>query len=135
LPCCAFAAAIVAQLLVGLGVVKRVLFGADEASTSRNPVVEWRLEPVSARRVGPPATSSARLLGRWSLRGLAFAAAIEAAIVLGVAYGLLEHAGHGAAHSPHAHHADVGHETASIDNGTLNHTQSASTSGVSKSHD
>ena len=98
-------------------------------------MVEWRLEPVSARRVGPPATSSARLLGRWSLRGLAFAAAIEAAIVLGVAYGLLEHAGHGAAHSPHDHHADVGHETASIDNGTLNHTQSASTSGVSKSHD
>jgi hypothetical protein len=113
-------------------VVKRVFFGADEASASRNPAVEWRLRPVSARLVEPPAPSSVRLLGRWSLRGLAFAAAIEAAIVLGVAYGLLEHAGHGAAH---ARHAGAGHETTGIDHGTLDHAPSASSSGVSTSHD
>jgi hypothetical protein len=135
LPCCAFAAAIVAQLLVGLRVVRRALFGADAASASRNLAVEWRLEPVSARLVEPPASSSTRLFGRWSLRGLAFAAAIEAAIVLGVAYGLLEHAGHRTAHSAHARHADVGDETTGIDHGMLHRAQSASSSGASTSHD
>jgi hypothetical protein len=134
LPCCAFAAAIVAQLLVGLRVVKRVFFGADEASASRNPAVEWRLQPVSARLVEPPAPSSARLFGRWSLRGLAFVAAIEAAIVIGVAYGLLEHAGHGE-HSSHARHATIGHETTGVDHGTLDHAPSASSSRVSTSRD
>src|SRR6185312_11708216 len=69
LPCCAFAAVIVAQLLFGVRVVKRALFGADEASAARNPAVEWRLEPASARRIDPLA-SSVRPLGRWSLRGL-----------------------------------------------------------------
>ena len=132
MPCCAFAAAIVAQLLVGVRVVKRLFFGADEASASRNPAVEWRLQPVSARLVEPPAPSSVRLFGRWSIRGLAFAAALETAIVLGVAYGLLEHAGHGTAHS---RHAEAGHETIGIDRGTLDHTPSGSGSSVSSSHD
>jgi len=135
LPCCAFAAAIIAQLLFGVRVVKRVFFGADEASASRNPAVEWRLQSVAARLVEPPAPSPARLFGRWSLRGLAFAAAIEAAIVLGVAYGMLEHAGHGTAHSAQAHQADVVHETAGIDHATLDPVPSASGSGVSSSHD
>jgi hypothetical protein len=66
---------------------------------------------------------------------LAFAAAIEAAIVLGVAYGLLEHAGHRTAHSAHARHAEVGHETAGIDHGTLDRAPSASSSSASTSHD
>jgi len=135
LPCCAFAAAIIAQLLVGLRVVKRTLFGAGDASAARNPAVEWRLEPASVRRVEPPPSSSGWVLGRWSFRGLAFAAAIEAAIVLGVAYGLWEHAGHSAAHSSHVRHAEVGRETTGNDHGTLDRSPSASSSGVSTSHD
>ena len=134
LPCCAFAAVIIAQLLVGVRVVKRALFGADDASAATNRAVEWRLEPATARRIDPPA-SSVRFLGRWSLRGLAVAAAIEAAIVLGVAYGLWEHAGHGAAHFAHARHVGVGHETSGVDHGTLDRAQSASSSGVSTPHD
>ncbi len=115
-------------------VVKRALFGADEASVGRNRAVEWRLEPASARRIDPPA-SSVRLLGRWSLRGLAVAAAIEAAIVLGVAYGLWEHAGHVAGHFAHARHVGVGHETSGVGNGTLDRAQSGSSSGVSTPND
>jgi hypothetical protein len=66
---------------------------------------------------------------------LAFAAALEAAIVLGVAYGLLEHAGHRTAHSAHARHAEVGDETTRIDYGTPDPAPSASSSGASKSRD
>ncbi len=134
MPCCAFAAVIVAQLLVALRVVKRALFGADEGSEARNLAVEWRLEPASARRV-EPTRSSIRLLGRWSLRGLAVAAAIEAAIVLGVAYGLWGHAGHVAAHFAHAGHGEVDQRTSGVDHGTLDRVQSASSSGASTSHD
>ena len=114
--------------------MKRALFGADEASAARNSAVEWRLEPASARRIDPLA-SSVRPLGRWSLRGLAVAAAIEAAIVLGVAYGLWEHGGHVAAHFAHTRHVGMGHETAGVDHGTLDHLQSASSSGVPAPHD
>jgi hypothetical protein len=135
LPCCAFAAAIIAQLLVGIRIVKRALIGADETSAVRNPVVEWRLEPASARRVEPPASSSVRLLGRWPLRGLAFAVAIEAAIVLGVAYGLWGHVGHVAAHFAHARHVEVGQQNSGVDDGRLDRSPSASTSGISASHD
>jgi hypothetical protein len=133
LPCCAFAAVIVAQLLVALRVVKRALFGADEESEARNLAVEWRLGPAFARRV-EPGRSSIRLLGRWSLRGLAVAAAIEAAIVLGVAYGLWGHAGHVAAHFAHAGH-EADRQISAVDHEKLDRVQSASSSGVPTSHD
>ena len=132
MPCCAFAAVIVAQLLFGVRFVKRALFGADEASEARNPVVEWRLEPASARDIDPP-VSSVRFLGRWSLRGLAVAAAVEAAIVVAVAYGFWGHAGHVAAHFAQAGHG-VGHEVSGVDHAMLDRVQSASSS-VSVPHD
>jgi len=96
--------------------------------------VEWRLEPASARGIDPPGTS-VRPLGGWSLRGLAVAAAIEAAIVVGVAYGLWGHAGHVAGHFAHARHVEVGHEVSGVGRATLDRVQSASSSAVSVPQD
>ena len=107
MPCCAFAACIVAQLFLGVRAIKCAIFGrvAGE-STARNLAVEWRLDsvaPVSLDLAPPPA---GWLLGGRSLRGLALAAALEVVIVLGAIYGVVEHLGHGAGHSGHAHRAE-----------------------------
>jgi hypothetical protein len=99
LPCCAFAACIVAQLLIALGAVRRTLFGAEADSAQRNPAVEWRLEPATARRLDPPPSRLPWVFSRWSFRSLAFAAALEVVIVLGAIYGFLEHVGHGVQHA------------------------------------
>lgn len=105
MPCCAFAAFIVGQILVGLNAAKRFLFGASaDAEVRANPATEWSLSG------GAPVPSSAakpaiRLHGtRW----FAVAAVIETALVLGGAYGL---------HAHFAHHAAAHHQAASLHKG------------------
>jgi hypothetical protein len=103
MPCCAFAAIIVAQLLVGVRAVKRALFGgADQGLEMRNPAVEWRLGPSGAMPLAVARRSSGRLWGRRSLRGFALAAALELMIAVGAIYGLATHLGHHSGHSGHA---------------------------------
>jgi len=76
MPCCAFAACIVAQLLLGIRAVKRALLGGDSGEeTARNLAVEWRLDSAPSDVV-----VDRRFFGRLSLRGLAVAAAFELAI-------------------------------------------------------
>jgi len=107
MPCCAFAAIIVAQLLVGARAVKRALFGgADEGLEMRNPVVEWRLSPAGVMPLAVAPRSPGRLWGRRSLRGFALAAALELMIAVGAIYGLVAHLGHHAGHSAHAERAE-----------------------------
>ena len=113
--------------------MKRALFGADEASAARNLAVEWRLDPASARGIDAPA-SAAGFLGRWSLRGLAVAAVIEAAVVLGAAYGLWAHAGHMVAHFARAGHVETGRDGSGVD-GTVDPAQCAPGASASNSHD
>ncbi|HSD09401.1 MAG TPA: hypothetical protein VLF14_00325 [Candidatus Binatia bacterium] len=107
MPCCAFAACIVAQLLLAVGAIKRAIFGQGAGeSTARNIAVEWRLDSGVAPSLDLASASAGWLLGRRSLRGLALAAALEVAIVVGAIYGVVEHLGHGAGHSGHAHRVE-----------------------------
>jgi hypothetical protein len=84
MPCCAFAACIVAQLLLGVRAMKRAIFGQGAGeSAARNLAVEWRLDPVAAPSSDLAPAFAAGFLSRRSLRGLALAAALEIVIVLG----------------------------------------------------
>jgi hypothetical protein len=121
MPCCAFAACIVGQILLGVRAIKRAWFGpgAGEFPT-RNATVEWRLD--SAAPASPDLAPESRgwPWGRRSLRGLALAAALEVVIVLGAIYGVVEHLGHGAGHSGHVHRVegvgrDLGTDRGKID--------------------
>ena len=89
MPCCAFAAFLLGQLLLGLAALKRLLLGRSAAADAPlNVVVEWRLAPAAAgpHAAGPHAAApvlSTRRRHRvwtWSLAG---AAVLEAALLLG----------------------------------------------------
>jgi hypothetical protein len=102
MPCCAFAAAVIGQLLLVVRAVKRLLLG-ESAEAARNVAVEWRLGGESPPFEAPRRFSlgSRRVLG-----GLAIAAVLEIALVLGAVYGLVDHFGHG--HATHVHGAARG---------------------------
>jgi hypothetical protein len=102
MPCCAFAAMIVAQLLLGVRAVKRRIFGGvEEGLETRNPAVEWRLGDAGEVTPPPRARSAA---ARWSFGGFAAAAVFEVLIAAGAIYGLAAHLGHHGGHAADAHH-------------------------------
>ena|SRR5438552_1950776 len=110
MPCCAFAACIVGQLILLVGAVKGALFGRGAAApTARNAAVEWRLDAANAVAPNDRPSSAGWRPSRMALRGLALAAALELAIVLGVIYGVFEHHGHGA-HATAPSHVHATHE-------------------------
>ena len=91
MPCCAFAAFLLSQLVLGFAVIKRA-----EHGWQTNAAVEWRLEEHG--RSTPSKT-------RWRPRRLAMplfalAALLEIALVFGAIYGVRAHLGH-------AHHEMV----------------------------
>jgi len=105
MPCCAFAACIVGQLILAFGAVKRALFGADpDGIATRNAAVEWRLDSPAAPSLGD-APRWAWLRSRRAIGGLALAAALEMLIIFGAVYGIVEHLGHdgAAGHTAHVH--------------------------------
>jgi len=83
MPCCAFAAFILGQVLIGFDAVKRFVFGRTTPAVV-NPATEWRL--------GAPAAPASR--SRHAFRWFAIAAPIEIALVLGAGYGLHAHRSH-----------------------------------------
>ena len=93
MPCCAFAAFIISQVVLGFGAAKRFLLRAgdspDEASS--NPATEWRLNGPSL------AAPTGR---RFGIRALAIAASIEIMLATGAAYGYH-------IHMHHHHHHDL----------------------------
>lgn len=105
MPCCAFAASIVAQLLFGARALKRMLLGGAPEGAAGNPAVEWRLGTVQAATPKGPAPGAWR---QWSLRGFAAAALVEALILAGGIYGLVAHLDHRAAHPGHRHASSRG---------------------------
>jgi hypothetical protein len=108
MPCCAFAAFIVGQILLGLNAVKRFVFGNSfDAEVSDNPATEWRL--VGAEQFSAtPAKAPRRVIGaRW----FAAAAVIEMVLLLGGAYGLHVHFQH------HVQHHAASHKVASLTKG------------------
>jgi hypothetical protein len=85
MPCCAFAAFILGQVLIGLDAFKRFVLRRSDSAVELpiNLATAWRLDgEVSARPV--PASSKARRGIRW----LAVAASLEIALVTMGAYGL-----------------------------------------------
>jgi hypothetical protein len=97
MPCCAFAAFIISQIVLGFGAVKKFLLRSrNELSDSlddapSNPATEWRLIGGAPA----PAVLPAR---RFTIRTLALAASIEIVLAAGATYGYHVHAHH------HHHH-------------------------------
>ncbi len=95
MPCCAFAAFILSQVVLGFAAIKRFVLrsgdGFDDAAN--NPATEWRL-------IGGAVALAAPSRRRYGLRILAIAASIEILLAIGAAYGyhLLAH---------HHHHHDL----------------------------
>ena len=84
MPCCALAAFILGQVLIGLDGIKRFL-GIATSAAPDNPATEWRLGGVTT-----PRKSSPRLGLRWA----AVVAILEIALMAGGTYGLRAHFGH-----------------------------------------
>jgi hypothetical protein len=82
-PCCALAAFILGQVLIGLDGIKR-FFGIAASATPNNPATEWRLNSIAPQRKSRP-----RLGVRWA----AVVAILEVALGAGGAYGLRTHFG------------------------------------------
>ncbi len=83
MPCCAFAAFLLGQFLLGLAALKRLLFGRSTAAeVPLNAAVEWRLVPAGGSPVcaAPASGWSRRRVWTWSLAG---AAVLEAALLVG----------------------------------------------------
>ena len=90
MPCCAFAAFILSQLVLGLGVIKRFVLRSGDTldDTASNPATEWHLIGGTQALAAP---DSRRRLG---LRALAIAASMEILLALGAAYGYQLHTHH-----------------------------------------
>jgi hypothetical protein len=105
MPCCALAACIVGQLILGFVAVKRALFGgATDAGEESNAAVLWRLDSPVEPALAPIA-GRAWAGGRRGVRRLVLIGAIELVLVLGAAYGVREHFAHHGSHAEHAAHA------------------------------
>lgn len=92
MPCCAFAAFILAQILIGLDAIKRFALGRSHTPNDLpvNPSTEWRLiKDESSNRISPT-PSKLRLRVGW----IAAAASIEIALTIGGVYGLRSHLTH-----------------------------------------
>lgn len=100
MPCCAFAAFIVGQILLGLNAVERFVFGASSIiEVPDNPATQWRLFGVDSTAIAARATLRHRLGPRW----IAVVAAVEIALLTGCAVTLRAHLTHHAAHHLHHH--------------------------------
>src|ERR1700682_1189492 len=94
MPCCAFAAFILSQVVLGFGAIKGFVLRSDDAfdDALNNSATEWRLIG------GAPAIAAPSSRG-FGLRILAIAASIELLLAIGAAYGYHLHAHH------HHHHS------------------------------
>src|ERR1700687_3370960 len=94
MPCCAFAAFIVSQVVLGFGAIKRFVLRSDEPidDAPSNPATEWRL-------IGGAPALAVPARRRHGLRILAIAASVEILLAISAAYGYHLHA--------HHHHHDL----------------------------
>ena len=89
MPCCAFAAFILGQIVLGFGVVKRLLLRSGDTinDVPVNPATQWRL-------IGSTSEVSVPSGRRLALRTIAFAASVEIALGFGAIYGYHLHTHH-----------------------------------------
>jgi hypothetical protein len=83
MPCCAFAAFIVSQVILGFRVIKRFMLRSGDTldDAPSNPATEWRLIG------GTPALTAPQSSRRFGRRTLAIAASLEILLTIGAAYG------------------------------------------------
>jgi hypothetical protein len=103
MPCCALAAFIISQIVIGFGAIRRFVLRSDDSLDEawRNPATEWRL-------IGGGPAFAAPSSRRFGMRTLAMAASIEILLVLGATYGYVLHT--------HHHHQ---HDLASVASGPV----------------
>ena len=82
MPCCAFAAFIISQVVLGFGAIKGFVLRSGDTldDAPSNPATEWRL-------IGDTSVLTAPSSRRFGLRTLAIAASIEILLAIGAAYG------------------------------------------------
>jgi hypothetical protein len=92
MPCCAFAAFIVSQVVLGFGVLRRFMLRSGDTldDAPDNPATEWRLIGAAPALTAPDSSR------RPGMRTLAIAASLEILLATGAAYGYRLHA--------HTHH-------------------------------
>jgi hypothetical protein len=96
MPCCAFAAFILSQIIFGLAAIRNFVLGrpADSfAAPADNPATEWRLVPADTAATRSMRTSRRPRL-TLSLRTIAIATSIEIVLITGSAYGIFVHRHH-----------------------------------------
>jgi hypothetical protein len=95
MPCCAFAAFILSQVVLGFGALKRFVLRSDGAfdDAPSNSATEWRL-------IGGAPALAEPSRRRYGWRMLAIAASVEILIAIGAAYGYHLHV-------HHHHHNDL----------------------------
>src|ERR1700730_7680743 len=93
MPCCAFAAFIISQVVLGFGAIKRFVMKSGNSldDAPNNPATEWRLIGAAPALATPPVRS-------FGMRTLALAASIEILLAVSAVYGYHVHAHH------HHHH-------------------------------
>jgi hypothetical protein len=89
MPCCAFAAFIISQIVLGFGAFKRFVLrrGDSLEAAANNPATEWQLS-TSASALAAPTPR------RFGIRALALATSIEILLGVGAAYGYHLHMHH-----------------------------------------
>ena len=94
MPCCAFAAFLFSQLILGVAAVRRIVLGARaESRAHANVAVEWRL-PESGGAAAAVIRPTSLRPRRLSVPIFALAALIELAVLCGAIYGVRAHLGH-----------------------------------------
>lgn len=95
MPCCAFAAFIVSQIVLGFGAIKGFVLRSGDSldDAPSNPATEWRL-------IGGVPALAAPSRRRFGVRALAIAASIEILLAIGAAYSYH-------LHTHHYHHHDL----------------------------
>lgn len=96
MPCCAFAAFILGQILIGLDGFKRFVLRRDTSILADNAATEWRLLDNRSLATLPRGFFAGR-----SMRWIAIAASLEVALAIGAIYGVRAHLLHH--HGLHQH--------------------------------
>jgi hypothetical protein len=92
MPCCALAAFIIGQIVIGFDAFKRFVLGRPigQEEIKNNPASEWLLFGGS----GAAEVSAPALRIKMPIRWIAVAAALEIVLAMGAVYGVRTHRGH-----------------------------------------
>ena len=99
MPCCALAAFLLAQIVLGWDAAKRFALKRPSAQNDElriNPAAQWRLipGPSAASEIAPPSFNPMKNVRRFPIRALAMAASLELLLASAAVYGIRLHRQH-----------------------------------------